>query len=283
MTSVSHLPLRGAVAVLTGAGSGIGAALAPMLAQRGAHLALVDVNGPTLEATAALARAHGVTVTTHVLDLARPDSVPALFDAVLATHGRAGVLVNNAGVALGGGFTQVAAADFDWLMSINFTAVVNLTRAFLPLLAREPVAQIVNLSSVFGIVAPPGQTAYCAAKFAVRGFSESLRHELQMAGSSVGVTLVHPGGVRTRIAESARVAAGLSAAELALRKQVAQRLLVMPPEEAAARILLGIERRELRVLVGKDAVAAVWLQRLFPVNYWKHMGRSIARRIQSAD
>ena len=144
--------------------------------------------------------------------------------------------------------------------------------ALAPLLSREPVAQIVNLSSIFGIVAPPGQTAYCAAKFAVRGFSESLRHELQMAGS--------PGGVRTRIAESARVAAGLSAAEVALRKAAAQSLLVMPPEEAAARILLGIERREL---VGKDAVGAAWLQRLFPVTYWKHMGRSIARRVRRAD
>ena len=147
--------------------------------------------------------------------------------------------------------------------------------ALAPLLSREPVAQIVNLSSIFGIVAPPGQTAYCAAKFAVRGFSESLRHELQMAGS--------PGGVRTRIAESARVAAGLSAAEVALRKAAAQSLLVMPPEEAAARILRGIERRELRVLVGKDAVGAAWLQRLFPVTYWKHMGRSIARRVRRAD
>lgn len=280
MTTVSPLPLRGGVAVLTGAGSGIGAALAPLLAQRGAHLALVDVNGPALEATAALARAHGVTVTTHEFDLARPESVPAVFDAVLSKHGRASVLINNAGVALGGSFSQLAAADFDWLMSINFAAVVNLTRAFLPLLAREPAAQIVNLSSVFGIVAPPGQTAYCAAKFAVRGFSESLRHELQMAGSSVGVTLVHPGGVRTRIAESARVAAGLSVAEAALRKAAAERLLVMPPDQAAARILLGIERRELRVLVGKDAVGAAWLQRLFPVTYWKHMARSIARRVQ---
>lgn len=283
MIPVSSLPLRGTVAVLTGAGSGIGAALAPLLAHRGAHLALVDVNGPALDATAALARAHGVMVTTHVFDLARPESVPALFDAVLAAHGRAGVLINNAGVALGGSFSQVAAVDFDWLMSINFSAVVNLTRAFLPLLAREPAAQIVNLSSIFGIVAPPGQTAYCAAKFAVRGFSESLRHELQMSGSSVGVTIVHPGGVRTRIAESARVAVGLKADELALHKAAAQRLLVMPPEEAAARILLGIERRELRVLVGKDAVGAAWLQRLFPVSYWKHMGRSIARRVQRAD
>ena len=270
--------LRGAVVLLTGAASGIGAALAPLLAGRGAHLALVDQDGDALQAVAALARQQGVSVSSHLLDLARPDAGPVLYDAVLAAHGRASVLVNNAGVALGGSFAQVSEVDFDWLMSINFGAVVRLTRAFLPLLSREPAAQIVNLSSIFGIIAPPGQTAYCASKFAVRGFSESLRHELQMAGSPVGVTLVHPGGVRTRIADNARVATGVSEAERALRREAAQQLLTLPPEQAAARILQGIERRELRVLVGSDAVRAAFLQRLFPVGYWAPMARAIARR-----
>ena len=270
--------LRGAVVLLTGAASGIGAALAPLLAGRGAHLALVDQDGDALQAVAALARQQGVSVSSHVLDLARPDAGPVLRDAVLAAHGRASVLVNNAGVALGGSFAQVSEADFDWLMSINFGAVVRLTRSFLPLLSREPAAQIVNLSSIFGIIAPPGQTAYCASKFAVRGFSESLRHELQMAGSPVGVTLVHPGGVRTRIADNARVAEGVSEAERALRREAARQLLTLPPEQAAARILQGIERREPRVLVGSDAVRAAFLQRLFPVGYWAPMARAIARR-----
>ncbi len=282
MPHSSPLELRDGVAVLTGAASGIGAALAPLLARRGAHLALADVDGPGLEATAAQCRAHGVTVSTHVLDLAEPAAAQALHAAVLTRHGRASVLVNNAGVALGGNFTQVAADDFDWLMRINFGAIVALTRAFLPLLARERAAQVVNLSSIFGIVAPPGQTAYCASKFAVRGFSESLRHELAMAGSPVGVTLVHPGGVRTRIGENARVPAGVDAAEVARRKAAAQRLLTLPAETAAARILRGIEHREPRVLVGRDAVAAAWLQRLFPVGYWRHLGRSIARRTAPA-
>ena len=270
--------LRGAVVLLTGAASGIGAALAPLLAGRGAHLALVDQDGDALQAVAALARQQGVSVSSHVLDLARPDAGAVLHDAVLASHGRASVLVNNAGVALGGSFAQVSETDFDWLMSINFGAVVRLTRAFLPLLSREPAAQIVNLSSIFGIIAPPGQTASCASKFAVRGFSESLRHELQMAGSPVGVTLVHPGGVRTRIADNARVATGVSEAERALRREAAQQLLTLPPEQAAARILQGIERREPRVLVGSDAVRAAFLQRLFPVGYWAPMARAIARR-----
>jgi short-subunit dehydrogenase len=283
MASSSPLALGGAVAVVTGAASGIGAALAALLAGRGAHLALVDANGTALQATATEARRHGVAVSEHVLDLAQPDAGTVLRGAVLAAHGRTSVLVNNAGVALAGTFEQLSEVDFDWLMSVNFGAVVRLTRAFLPVLAREPAAQIVNLSSIFGIIAPPGQTAYCASKFAVRGFSESLRHELQLTGSPVAVTLVHPGGVRTRIAENARVAAGIDPAELAPRLQEMQRLLRLPPEAAAARILRAIERREPRVLVGRDAVQAAWLQRLFPVSYWNHLDRSASRAARHAD
>ena len=270
--------LRGGVAVLTGAASGIGAALAPLLAERGMHLALVDRDGPGLDTVAATARTHGVSVSVHALDLARGDAAATLLDAVLGAHGRASVLVNNAGVALGGAFEQVPAEDFDWLMSINFGAVVSLTRAFLPVLAREPAAQLVNVSSIYGIIAPPGQTAYCASKFAVRGFTESLRHELEAAGSPVGVTLIHPGGVRTRIADNARVAPGLDPADVAQRKELVLRLLTMPPDQAARRILRGIERREPRVLVGRDAERAAFIQRLFPVTYWRHVARSLARR-----
>lgn len=282
MTGMPHtaktLDLRGGVAVLTGAGSGIGAALAVQLAARGCHLALVDRDAAGLQATAAQALAAGVDVSSHVLDVAGTDAAAELLAAVRAAHGRATVLVNNAGVALAGTFDQVQAADFDWLMSINFGAVVRLTRAFLPLLQAQPAAQLVNVSSLFGLIAPPGQTAYCAAKFAVRGFSESLRHELEMAGSPVGVTLVHPGGVRTQIGESSRQPPGTTAAQVDEQRQRWQRLLVLPPEQAAARILLGIERREPRVLVGRDAVQAAFLQRLFPVRYWALMARGIARR-----
>ena len=278
MGTPTSLDPRGGVAVITGAAGGIGAALALQLAARGCHLALVDVNGAGLDATATAARARGVTVSTQVLDLSLPDAPAAVLAGVMASHGRATLLVNNAGVALGGSFEQVAAADFDWLMRINFGAVVGLTRAFLPLLAQAPAAQIVNVSSIFGIIAPPGQTAYCAAKFAVRGFSESLRHELETAGSSVGVTLVHPGGVRTGIAENARLPAGASAEDIAVQKEVWRRVLRLSPEDAAARILRGIERREPRVLVGSDALRASWVQRLFPVGYWALVARDIARR-----
>ncbi len=269
---------RGGVAVITGAAGGIGAALARRLAERGCHLALADVNAAGLDAVAAQARAGGVTVSTQVLDMALPASAEALFADVLARHGRATILVNNAGVSLGGRFEQVAAADFDWLMAINFGAVVRLTRAFLPLLEQAPAAQIVNLSSIFGIIAPPGQTAYCAAKFALRGFSESLRHELETSRSAVGLTLVHPGGVRTGIADNARLPAGATAADIQVHQRNARRALRLSPEAAAARILRGIERREPRVLVGSDAVAAAWLQRLFPVSYWKWAARGLARQ-----
>jgi len=274
--------LSGGVAVVTGAASGIGAALAGRLAARGMRLALVDVNAVGLEATLDRVRALGATASVHVLDLADPSADAGLPQAVLDAHGRVTVLVNNAGVALGGLFEQVAAADFDWLMAINFHAPVRLTRAFLPLLAREPVAQLVNVSSAFGLIAPPGQSAYAASKFALRGFSEALRHELEMTGSPVGVTLVHPGGVRTAIADSARLAAGLDPAEVERHRKEWRGLLAMDAGAAGERIARAIERREKRVLVGADAVGAALMQRLFPVSYWKHAAREIARRVRRA-
>ena len=172
------LPLRGGVAVVTGAARGCG-------------LALADVDAAGLSGVAERARRRGVAVSEHRLDVADEGAVAAFPAAVLAEHGRVRVLVNNAGVALGGRFEQTDPADFEWLFSINFWGVVRMTRAFLPVLRREPgAAQIVNLSSVFGIVAPPGQAAYAASKFAVRGFSEALRHELEAEGAKVGVTVV---------------------------------------------------------------------------------------------
>jgi len=272
--------LRDGVAVLTGAASGIGAALAVDLARRGMHLALVDRDAAGLEASAARARGAGIVVSTHVLDVADHAAVAALPAAVLATHGRVTVLVNNAGVALGGLFEQVSAEDFDWLMAINFGATVRLTRAFLPALGRERAAQLVNVSSIFGIIAPPGQTAYAASKFAVRGFSEALRHELEASDSPVGVTVVHPGGVRTSISENARLAQGLDALQVQRERANWRSLLVLAPEAAAQAIAAGIARRAPRVLVGSDAKAAAIVQRLFPVTYWKHVARDIARRVR---
>ena len=267
------LPLHGGVAVVTGAASGIGAALAEALAARGCGLALADVDSAGLNGVAERARRRGVAASEHRLDVADEGAVAAFPAAVLAEHGRVRVLVNNAGVALGGRFEQTDPADFEWLFSINFWGVVRMTRAFLPVLRREPgAAQIVNLSSVFGIVAPPGQAAYAASKFAVRGFSEALRHELEAEGAKVGVTVVLPGGVRTAIAANAR-RGGMGEAERTAQAELWERLLRLAPEAAAERIARGIERREKRVLVGRDARQVALVQRLLPVGYWSVLER----------
>jgi len=253
--------------VITGAASGIGAALALCLAQRGAHLALADRNAAGLDAVVAQARANGVRVSMHVLDVTDHAALQALPEAVLAAHGRVSVLVNNAGVALAGTFAHVALEDMEWLFAINFWAPVRLIRAFMPALSNEPAAHIVNLSSMFGLVAPPGQAAYAASKFALRGFSEALRHEL--AGGPVSLTVVHPGGVRTEIANSARIPKSIDPAEARVHIKEFNKFLRTPPEEAAERIAQAIEQRAPRLLIGNDARMADRLQRLFPRSYWR--------------
>ncbi len=278
MAAKTPFPIENATAVITGAASGIGRALALDLARRKGALALVDRDGAGLAAVAAQARESGVAVTEHMLDVADAAAVKALPAAVVASHGRVNLLVNNAGVGLMGTFQQLTAEEFDWLFAINFTATVQFTRAFLPLLLAEPVAQLVNLSSIFGIVAPSGNTAYCAAKFAVRGFSESLRHELETTG--VGVTVVHPGGVATNIARDTRVSATIDPEDAKRAIARFSRGLVTSPEAAAARIIQGIIRRERRVLVGRDAIAMDRIQRLAPTGYWAILRKRMGARPQ---
>lgn len=263
--------LQDQVALVTGAGGGIGRALAVVLAERGMHLALADINETGLTATARLVESSGRRVTTHALDVSNRAAVAAFPAAIRDAHGGLDVVVNNAGVAVGGTFEQVSEADFDWLMSINFFGVVAMTRAFLPMLHRSPAARIVNMSSIFGVIATPGQTAYTASKFAVRGFSESLRHELE--GTSVGVTTVHPGGVSTSIAASARIPAGVPADEAERQKKSFAAALRLPPEAAAAAIVAAIEKDRPRVIVGNDAKVAAAFERLSPVGYWPLLRR----------
>ena len=267
--------LRGRTAVVTGAGSGIGRGTALALAKRGCDLALADLNAEGLAETAALVEPHGVKVSRHRLDVADRAAVAALPDVVLAAHGRCDLLFNNAGVAIGGTFEQVAEEDFDWLMEINFHAVVRLTRAFMPLLRASDHARIVNISSIFGIISPPGQTAYCASKFAVRAFSESLRRELEAEGARIGVTVVHPGGVNTSIAKSARPPRGINDPELEAQKERFEKFLRMPPEKAGEIIVRGVEKEKPRVLVGGDARLMAIVERLAPVRYWSFLGRAL--------
>jgi NAD(P)-dependent dehydrogenase (short-subunit alcohol dehydrogenase family) len=268
------MKLSNRVALVTGAGGGIGRATAFALARRGCHLALADIDGKAAEQTALEARALGVRTTSHQLDVADRGQVRALPESVIAGHQRIDLLVNNAGVALGGTFEQVSEDDFDWLMEVNFHAVVRMTRAFLPLLHRSDDARIVNVSSIYGIVSPSGQSAYSASKFAVRGFSNALRHEL--AGSKVGVSVVHPGGVATSIANNARMPAGAPPEQVERGRAVAQKLLRMPPERAGEIIARGIERRQPRILVGGDAKFVALLERLAPTAYWNIL-RRVAR------
>jgi len=267
--------VAGRVALVTGAASGIGRAIALALARRGCRLAVADIDGAGLAETAAQVEALGAGASRHVIDVADRAAVAALPAALLTQHERLDLLVNNAGVALGGTFEQVSEEDFDWLMAINFGAVVALTRAFLPLLRKSDDARIVNVSSVYGLVSPPGQSAYSASKFAVRGFSNALRHEL--AGTRVGVTVVHPGGVATSIARSARLPAGVPAAEIAERRAASEKMLRMPPERAGEIIVRAVERRRARVLVGGDAVFVALVERLAPVRYWRVLAPLLRR------
>ena len=263
------MKIKGCVAVLTGAGSGIGRELALALARGGCQLALVDINAIQLAETAELARGLGVRVSEHAMDVADRTAIAGLPEQVIARHGQVDLLINNAGVALGGTFEQVTVENFDWLMAINFDAVVCMTRVFLPLLKQRPVARIVNLSSLFGLITPAGQTAYCASKFAVRGFSNALR--LELMGGPVGMTVVHPGGIATAIASSARVPDGTCEKELAVRLKRTEKLLRMPPAKAAEIILRGVVLNKPRVIVGNDARILSWLERLLPVSYWRFL------------
>jgi NAD(P)-dependent dehydrogenase (short-subunit alcohol dehydrogenase family) len=285
MTSAMKLENR--TAVVTGAASGIGRAIAVSLARRGCNLALADVNDKGLLETARMAQSaqtHAINatppttalrITQHHLDVANRRAVAAFPQAVTAVHPGVDILINNAGVALGGIFEAVSEEDFEWLFEINFWSVVRMTRAFLPLLQKSDDARLVNLSSIYGIISPPGQTAYSASKFAVRGFSNSLRHEL--SGSKVGVTVVHPGGVATSIADNARVPKDMSTEEVAQRKAIAKKALRMPPAAAGEIIAKGIERRSPRVLVGNDAKFLAFLERLAPISYWKISSRFLPR------
>jgi short-subunit dehydrogenase len=268
-----------ATVAVTGAASGIGRALALELAARGCDLALADRDEAGLASLANELAASGRKVTTHRLDVSDATAIAQFADDATRAHPNLNIIINNAGVALFGTFAEIDQAEMEWLFNINFWGVVHGTRAFLPHLARQREAHIVNLSSIFGIIAPPGQSAYAAAKFAVRGFSESLRHELATSNSPVRLSAVHPGGIATAIARNARAGHGMT--DNARRVQSIERFerhARTSPREAALRIIQGIERNEPRILIGSDARFMDLLQRFMPGTYW----RVLAKRLEKA-
>jgi short-subunit dehydrogenase len=263
------------MAVVTGAGSGIGRALAQQLAAAGSALALADVDEAGLQQTAHSLEKKSALVSTHVVDVADEAGMHSFAEEVSNRHGRVTLLINNAGVALHGNFEEVSLDDFRWLMNINFWGTVYGVKFFLPLLKREKRAHIVNISSVFGMIAPAGQCAYAASKFAVRGFTEALRHELD--GGNVCVSCVHPAGILTQIARRARVGAGVTGTGHQEKAARFEKLLRTSPEAAAARILRGVDRREPRILIGSDAYQIDVLLRFRPVTYWKTLSRRLKK------
>ena len=257
---------KNSVAAITGAASGIGRALAVRLAEEKiAGLAICDVNEQGLTETSEMVRQHGVPVSQHLVDTSKLEQIEKFKAEILEKHGRVTHLINNAGVGLLGTFEQISLADFEWLMNINFWGVVYGCKVFLPILKEQEMAHIVNLSSVFGFIAPPEQTAYCASKFAVRGFTEALRHELE--GTNVRVSSVHPGGIKTNIARNSRLGAETPEAYKTQGVDFFDEVAQTTPEKAAETILRGIKAENPRILIGKDAYAINYISRLFPKKY----------------
>ena len=260
------------VAVITGAASGIGRALAVRLAaEKIAGIAISDVNEAGLAETAAMAEQHGVPVSTHTIDVSKIEEVQRLADEAVAKHGRVTHLINNAGVGVMGNFEQLSIEDFEWLMSINFWGVIYGCKVFLPILKAQESAHILNVSSVFGFIAPEEQTAYCASKFAVRGFTESLRHEL--AGTNVTVSAIHPGGIKTNIARNSRVGKDTPEEWKQQGAKFFDKVARTSPETAAEVIVKGIKDRNPRILIGQDAYAISTISRLFPKRYLRLIER----------
>lgn len=269
---------KDSVAVVTGAGSGIGRALAIAFAkEKIAGIAIADVNVEGLDETYRMVSETGAKCSKHILDVSNKDAMQEFSGAVIGEHGKATHLINNAGVGLLGTFEQISLEDFEWLMNINFWGVVYGCRYFLPILKEQPSGHIVNISSVFGMIAPPEQTAYCASKFAVRGFTESLRHELE--DTNITVSSVHPGGIKTNIARSSRVGAETPKENLAQAAKFFDKVAQTSAETAAEVIINGIKQGNTRILIGKDAHAISYIHRLFPKSYLKIFEKLAGHRL----
>ena len=272
--------LHDRVAAITGAASGIGRALALELADRGCHVALADVDEEGLEETAEAVRSRGVRVHQQILDVSKRDAVYDWADGVADHFGRVHVIVNNAGVSLSATVESMEWEDFEWLMNINFWGVTYGTKAFLPHLREAGEGQVVNISSVFGLMSSPTQSAYNASKFAVRGFTESLRAELEVEDAPIGATSVHPGGIETDIVRNSRITESAKLGRTAdeLIQEFDEEIARTSPEEAARQIVEGIRANKRRVLVGRDATLFDLFQRFLPSGYIGALATLIRQR-----
>ena len=259
------------VAAITGAGSGIGQQLAVLLAKQGCHLALSDVNEQGLLKTLELIKDMGVRATLDKVNVANLEEVRAWAEKVEQDHGSINMIFNNAGVALGSTVEGASYDELEWIVGLNFWGVVYGTKEFLPRIKKTGDGHVVNISSLFGLTAQPTQSAYNATKFAVRGFTESLRQELDIENCGVSALCVHPGGIRTNIANAAKMNDSLRALGMSPEKSARSfnKLLRCPPEEAARQILEAIQKDKRRLLIGNDAKAIDLIQRILPTGYQK--------------
>jgi NADP-dependent 3-hydroxy acid dehydrogenase YdfG len=266
-----HLDLSDKVVVITGAGSGIGRALAVEMTRRGANVAISDWNADTVAETAAMIEGRGTKVLTDSFDVSDRAAFEAHAERVLEEFGRADIVINNAGVSLAAQVATMTYEDMEWVVGIDFWGVVHGTKAFLPHILERGDGAIVNVSSVYGLIGVPTQSGYNAAKFAVRGFTEALQHEV--AGTDVVVTRVHPGGIKTNIVRHGRIREamqeGAKPEDLAEQFENAVRTT---PERAAQIIINGLVRHKPRILIGADAVMLDIIVRVFPVRYQMLMG-----------
>ena len=270
----------GRVAAITGAGSGIGRALAQELARRGAHLALSDIDEAGLAETVTRCEGDGVKVTSARVDVADRAAVEAWAQQVAEEHGQVNLIFNNAGVALAATVEAMSYEDFEWLMNINFWGVVHGTKAFLPYLKAAGEGHIVNVSSVFGLISVPAQSAYNAAKFAVRGFTDALRMELDAAGCGVSSTTVHPGGIKTNIARNARMDQSIAslAGDTERARNDFDKVALTSPDKAARQILAAVEKDRRRALIGPDAKVIDLISRLPGGLYQRVLAKGAGRR-----
>ncbi len=260
------------VAAITGAGSGIGRQLAIQLAEQGCHLSLSDVDESGLAETVAMLGNTVVKVEADTVDVANREQVYRWAEKVIVDHGRVNLIFNNAGVSLTSTVEGLTYEELEWILGINLWGVIHGTKAFLPHIKTSGEGHIVNVSSIFGICAQPTQSAYNISKFAVRGFTESLRQELELAGDGVSATCIHPGGIKTNIARSGRVNASVNLGQDATREQeilATEKMLRTSAEEAAKTILKGVQRNARRVVIGGDAKFMDVVVRLFPGLYQK--------------